>query len=101
MNCLIGDTFTSQNGDAKIKVTTNLSNGYIKPEFYMDGVNKHTIRNTSLPWEILESAYFFFQHKGYEKTKIQDICNRLNINSAQFYKHFESLDEVLEILWAR
>ena len=57
--------------------------------------------NTSLPWEILETAYSFFLKKGFEKTSISDICKSLHINNSQFYQHFDSLDEVLEILWAR
>jgi AcrR family transcriptional regulator len=63
-------------------------------------MNKQAL-NTSLPGEILETAYSCFQKKGFEKTTISDICKSLHIKSSQFYRHFESLDEVLEILWAR
>lgn len=82
MNCFIGHTFGNQKNR-------------------LDTADENPLRSTSLALEILESAHFFFQHKGFEKTAIEDICNRLNINSAQFYNHFESLDEVLEIVWAR
>lgn len=54
-----------------------------------------------LPWEILETARSCFQTKGIERTTILDICRRLNIKETEFYKYFQSLDEVLEILWAR
>lgn len=64
-------------------------------------MNKQMSRSTSLPWEILETAYSDIQKKGFEKTTLSDICKKLNINNSEFYKHFESLDEVLEILWAR
>ena len=50
--------------------------------------------------EILETAYLLFNKKGYDRTKIEDICKKLNINERQFYYHYKSLDEVLEILWA-
>ncbi|MGI9536880.1 MAG: helix-turn-helix domain-containing protein [Desulfocapsaceae bacterium] len=54
-----------------------------------------------LPWEILETARSCFQKKGIERTTILDICKRLDIKETQFYRYFQSLDEVLEILWAR
>ena len=101
MNYLIGHTFAKLKRDITPGRSRHLSKGGLNTKFCLDSADKHILRSTSLPWEILESAYFFFQRKGYEKTKIQDICNRLNINSTQFYRHFESLDEVLEILWAR
>ena len=69
--------------------------------FRYKDTNKCKISNTWLSWEILETAYYFFQKKGFEKTTLSDICKKLNINNSEFYKHFESLDEVLEILWAR
>lgn len=101
MNCLIGGTYRQRYRDAEPGININVSGGCVKPAFGLNSVNKHTTGSTSLPWEILESAYFCFRHKGYEKTTIQDVCSRLDINSNQFYKYFESLDEVLEILWAR
>ena len=66
-----------------------------------DSTDARSMHETSLPWEILEATHYLFQKKGFERTSIADICSRLEIESDQFYKHFESLDEVLEILWAR
>ena len=54
-----------------------------------------------LPWEILETARSCFLKKGVEKTTVLDICKRLGIEDTHFYTYFRSLDEVLEILWAR
>lgn len=73
----------------------------VNSHFNFKDTNKCKLSSTSLPWEILETAYYFFQKKGFEKTTLADICKKLNINNLQFYKHFESLDEVLEILWTR
>lgn len=75
----------------------NLTIGELKAE---DDMKDYTLHKTILPWEILETARFCFQKKGVEKTTITDICERLDIKKTQFHKHFESLDEVLEILWA-
>lgn len=53
-----------------------------------------------LPSKILESAHTFFKHQGFENTRIVDICRNLGINRRTFHKYFNSLDEVLEVLWA-
>ena len=50
--------------------------------------------------DILTSAHSFFLDKGFEKTTITDICSNLNISTSQFGMCFDSLDEVLEILWS-
>ena len=101
MNCLIEHTVTKQEKNTTPGKNLHVSNGSVNQKNRLDAADKSPLRSASLPSEILESAHFFFQHKGFEKTAIQDICNRLNIINAQFYNHFESLDEVLEILWAR
>ena len=67
----------------------------------VDFAYAHSLRETSLPWEILEAAHSLFQKKGFERTSIADICRRLEIKPFEFYNYFNSLDEVLEILWAR
>jgi len=64
-------------------------------------MNVQEISSVALPWEIVETAYSCFKKKGFDKTTISDICRRLNIKDSQFHTYFESLDEVLEILWAR
>jgi len=50
--------------------------------------------------KILESTHTFFKHQGFENTKIVDICRSLGINRRTFHKYFNSLDEVLEVLWS-
>ena len=51
--------------------------------------------------KILGSARSLFSRFGFEKTRIADICRDLGISRRNFYQHFDSLDEVLEVLWAR
>ena len=63
------------------------------------------------PWEdhrldemqrcAMEIASRFFEAKGFDNTKVRDVCKGLGISRLQFYRHFHSLDEVLDILWAR
>ena len=67
----------------------------------VDFVYARSLREASLPWEILEAAHSLFQKEGFERTSVPDICRRLGIKPFEFYNHFNSLDEVLEILWAR
>ncbi len=67
----------------------------------LDSEHTSILRSTALPWEILESAHFLFNRKDFEKTTVPDICRRIDIKPVQFYCHFDSLDEVLEILWTR
>jgi AcrR family transcriptional regulator len=50
--------------------------------------------------EILLTAQTFFQDKGFEQTTVWDICSSLQISTTQFCFFFDSLDEVLDILWA-
>ena len=51
-------------------------------------------------WEILKTAESFFQNKGFDQTTIEDITGQLNVDRAIFFHHFDSLDQVLEILWS-
>jgi hypothetical protein len=62
---------------------------------------RRKFRKSVLSAEILDTAHSCFKLKGFEKTTISDICRSLNISRSQFHKHFDSLDEILEELWAR
>lgn len=85
--------------------------------FYIEYMIKDQIRNEheechrrrllkldeprDLPSKILESSRIFFKHQGFDNTRIVHICRGLGISRRTFHKYFNSLDEVLEILWAR
>lgn len=56
---------------------------------------------SDLPSQIVETASAMFQAKGIDNTGVLDVCRSLGISTSQFYKHFRSLDEVLEIFLAR
>ena len=59
------------------------------------------VSSPELRSRIVEIASRFFEAKGFENTKVSDVCKGLGISRLQFYRHFHSLDEVLDILWAR
>ena len=103
MNNFIGYVFANGERSENLDPGTRRHAGSadVNDQFHDDTAGGEAIRSVSLPWEILEAAYFFFRKKGFEKTTILDICRRLGIKKSQFYNYFQSLDEVLEILWAR
>ena len=59
------------------------------------------IANSELPAKIVETASTIFQARGFDNTGVADVCKSLGIGRSQFHRHFRSLDEVLEIVWAR
>lgn len=101
MNCLI-DFKIVERGKMEMHGSGVMGRGNVNmnSHFGCQATSKSKISGASRPWEILETAYYFFQKKGFEKTTLTDICKKLSIHNSEFYKHFESLDEVLEILWA-
>lgn len=100
MNCLI-DFKIAKRGKKEMIGSESAGPGDLsmKSSFPCKETGKGKISSTSLPWDILETAHYFFQKKGFEETSLSDICKKLGINKYQFYQNFESLDEVLEILW--
>ena len=58
------------------------------------------ISKSELPSRIIETASTIFQTRGFENTKVVDVCKSLGISRFQFYRHFRSLDDVLETVWA-
>ena len=49
---------------------------------------------------ILESAKDFFETRGFDNTTTIDIISSLEIREEEFFYHYSSLDEVLDILWS-
>jgi hypothetical protein len=58
------------------------------------------VSNADLASRIVDTASGIFQARGFDDTKVMDVCNSLDISRSQFHRHFRSLDEVLEIVWA-
>ena len=63
-------------------------------------MSKKLVVNNMLPWEILQTAQLFFKNKGFDHTRIDDITDCLEISNEIFFQCFESLDEILELLWS-
>jgi len=55
-------------------------------------------KGTALKNKILETAHLFFSEKGYDKTSVNDIINKLGISKGAFYHYFNSKDEVLDAI---
>ena len=52
---------------------------------------KHDVRLN----EILDAATFLFIHKGYEKTTVNDILDKVEIGKGTFYHYFKSKEDVM------
>jgi AcrR family transcriptional regulator len=55
-------------------------------------------KGTALKNKILETAHLFFSEKGYDKTSVNDVINKLGISKGAFYHYFNSKDEVLDAI---
>ena len=55
---------------------------------------------TSWRQQILEDARFLFQTKGFENTSVSALLERLQMSEQLFFSHFESIDELLEVVWS-
>jgi len=53
-------------------------------------------KGTALKMKILKTAHVLFSDKGYNKTSVNDIINKLGISKGAFYHYFKSKDEVLD-----
>ena len=65
----------------------------------MKGIMKACATSLSA-YEILQAAKSLFINKGFDQTSVEDITGQLNVDRSIFYRHFDSLDQVLEILWS-
>lgn len=63
-------------------------------------MNTQLAVNQDLYYQIMQTAQFLFRSKGFDNTTVEDITSFLNIQDSQFLYFFDSLDEVLELLWA-
>ena len=55
-------------------------------------------KGTSLRKKIVETAHLYFSEKGYDKTSVNDIINKLGISKGAFYHYFSSKVEVLDAI---
>ncbi len=50
--------------------------------------------------QIVNTARLFFTTKGFDLTTLEDVMQALNINEEIFRKNFNSMDELLEVVWS-
>ncbi len=72
-----------------------------KMKLHARSEDNRQVSKSEMPSRIIETASTIFQTKGFDNTKVVDVCRRLGISRLQFYRHFRSLDDVLETVWAR
>lgn len=56
--------------------------------------------NETMHHQIIEAARQLFNAKGFDKTTLEDLIERLGIRPHVFFRYFESMDELLEVVWS-
>lgn len=49
---------------------------------------------------IKEAGCVLFRSKGFDNTTVADLLVKVNIEEQVFFSYFESLDELLEVVWS-
>lgn len=49
---------------------------------------------------IKEAACQLFRSKGYDNTTLIDLLKMAQVEDRIFFSHFQSLDELLEVVWS-
>ncbi|HKJ64351.1 MAG TPA: TetR family transcriptional regulator, partial [Desulfopila sp.] len=55
---------------------------------------------TMMRSKIVNTARLFFTTKGVDQTTLEDVMQALHINQEIFRKNFNSMDELLEVVWS-
>jgi len=50
--------------------------------------------------KIVETAEMLFRTQGFDNTTVRDITIHLSITDSLFFYYFESVDEILDLLWS-
>jgi AcrR family transcriptional regulator len=50
--------------------------------------------------QIKEAACVLFRSQGFENTSVSDLIEKLQIEERFFFIYFQSMDELLEVVWS-
>ncbi len=50
--------------------------------------------------DILQAAKHLFDTKGFDRTSCRDITEHIGISDSELLYYFDSLDEILEVIWS-
>ena len=50
--------------------------------------------------QIKEAACVLFRSQGFENTSVADLVKKLHIEEQMFFIYFQSMDELLEVVWS-
>ena len=56
--------------------------------------------NSTIKNQIKEAATVLFRSQGYENTTVIQLVQKIQIEEQIFYSYFQSLDELLEVVWS-
>lgn len=55
---------------------------------------------TNVRRDIIETARLLFKRQGFDRTTMQDIAARLDLNETTVAAFFPSMDDLLEAVWS-
>jgi len=50
--------------------------------------------------EIVQTARLLFNTRGFDQTTLEDLLRALNIGEGVFLENFNSMDQLLEVVWS-
>jgi AcrR family transcriptional regulator len=50
--------------------------------------------------QIKEAACVLFRSQGFENTSVTDLIEKLQIEERSFFIYFQSMDDLLEVVWS-
>lgn len=50
--------------------------------------------------QIKEAACLLFRSQGFKNTSVADLAKKLRIEEQTFFRYFQSMDELLEVVWS-
>ena len=50
--------------------------------------------------KIKEAACVLFRSQSFENTSVTDLVEKIHIEEQTFFRYFQSMDELLEVVWS-
>ena len=50
--------------------------------------------------QIKEAACLLFRSQSFENTSVTDLVKKMHIEEQTFFRYFQSMDELLEVVWS-
>lgn len=61
---------------------------------------EHVGHLDNLRREIIEAARYLFDSQGFDATSVNDLLQHMGVTRPTFLTYFQSMDELLEVIWS-